>query len=80
MKLETKFNVGDRVKAPKGFRTGDGVFINKIVVRYQTTPPGQAVMYQLARLEAGKPAKKLGMFREAELVAAVTAPTFTPVR
>lgn len=81
MKLETKFNVGDRVNAPSGFRTGDGVFINKIVVRYQATPPGQKVMYQLARLEAGKPAKKLGMFREDQLSSPTAAvPAFTPVR
>ena len=80
MNLETKFNVGDRVNAPAGFRTENGVFINKIVVRYQSTPPGKKVMYQLARLETGKPAKKLGMFREDQLSAVETAPAFTPVR
>lgn len=79
MQLETKFNVGDRVKAPTGFRTGDGVFVNKIVVRYQSTPPGKNVMYQLARLEGGK-TKKLGMFREDQLTAVAVQPAFTPIR
>lgn len=80
MNLETKFNVGDRVNAPTGFRTGDGVFVNKIVVRYQSTPPGKKNMYQLVRHEAGKAPKKLGMFRESELTAATVAPAFTPIR